>query len=115
MAAIRSRAAAEGHRGVLLTCPHGHPIPDREGRTVEPSVRRLSSLKRNESGVIAKIAEEKHDLLEYLATLGMMPRESVHVEQVAPFEGPLLVRVNGASYALGREIADKIWVKETES
>jgi Fe2+ transport system protein FeoA len=34
------------------------------------------------------------------------------VEQVAPFDGPLLVRVKGATYALGREVAEKIWVKE---
>jgi DtxR family Mn-dependent transcriptional regulator len=94
------------------TCPHGHPIPDRFGRTAEAPARRLSTLKRNESAVIAKIAEERRDLLEYLATLGMMPEATVHVEQVAPFEGPLLIRVNGASYALGREVAKKIWVKE---
>jgi len=36
------------------------------------------------------------------------------VEQVAPFDGPLLVRVKGATYALGREIADKIWVTEKQ-
>ena len=95
------------------TCPHGHPIPDRLGRTAEAPARRLSTLKRNENGVIAKIAEERRDLLEYLATLGMMPEVVVRVEQVAPFDGPLLVRVNGASYALGREVAEKIWVKES--
>ena len=95
------------------TCPHGHPIPDKQGRTTEPPARRLSSLKRDQGGLIAKIAEEKRDLLEYLATLGMMPDAPVRVEQVAPFEGPLLVRVNGATYALGREIAEKIWVRES--
>ena len=94
------------------TCPHGHPIPDRFGRTAESPTRLLSTLKRNESAVIAKIAEERRDLLEYLATLGMMPEAAVAVEQVAPFDGPLLIRVNGASYALGREVAEKIWVKE---
>ena len=95
------------------TCPHGHPIPDRLGHTVDVPMRRLSSLKSSEKGVIARIAEEKRALLEYLATLGMMPRTAVEVEQVAPFDGPLLVRVKGASYALGREIADKIWVEQT--
>lgn len=94
------------------TCPHGHPIPDRLGRTAPQAARPLTSLKRNETGVIARIAEERRDLLEYLATLGMMPEAAVRVEQVAPFDGPLLVRVKGASYALGREIARKIWVRE---
>ncbi len=94
------------------TCPHGHPIPDRSGQTSEPPAHPLSTMKRGETGSISKIASEKRDLLEYLATLGMMPRSTVEVEQVAPFEGPLLVRVRGASYALGREIAEKIWVTE---
>ncbi len=98
--------------GSPATCPHGHPIPDRLGRTAEVPARRLSALRRNQAGTIARIAEEQRGLLEYLATLGMMPGSDVHVEQVAPFDGPLLVRVGGATYALGREIANKIWVKE---
>jgi DtxR family Mn-dependent transcriptional regulator len=98
--------------GSPATCPHGHPIPDRLGRTAEEPARPLSRLKRNQSGTIAKIAEEQRSLLEYLATLGMMPGSDVKVEQVAPFDGPLLVRVKGATYALGRTIAEKIWVTE---
>ena len=98
--------------GNPATCPHGHPIPDRQGRTVAERVRKLSALKRQQSAVIARVAEEQRSFLEYLATLGMMPGSEVHVEQVAPFDGPLLVRIGGASYALGREVADKIWVKE---
>jgi len=93
------------------TCPHGHPIPDKSGKTAAESVRRLSSLKRCQTGIIAKIAEERRDLLEYLATLGLMPQRKVRVEQIAPFDGPMLIQVDGANYALGREIADKIWVK----
>jgi DtxR family Mn-dependent transcriptional regulator len=100
--------------GNPATCPHGHPIPDRQGHTPEEHVRKLSVLKRKQSGVIAKVGEEQRSFLEYLATLGMMPGSEVRVEQVAPFDGPLLVRVNGASYALGREIAEKIWVKAAE-
>jgi len=42
----------------------------------------------------------------------MMPGSDVTVEQVAPFDGPLLVQVRGATYALGREVAEKIWVRE---
>jgi Fe2+ transport system protein FeoA len=35
----------------------------------------------------------------------------VVVESVAPFNGPLLVRVGGSQYALGREVTDKIMVR----
>lgn len=107
--------AVESRMDALLdnpkTCPHGHPIPDKNGKTAAEKTKPLSSLRRRQTGVIARIAEERRDLLEYLATLGLMPQRKVRVEQIAPFEGPMLIQVDGASYALGREIADKIWVK----
>ena len=49
------------------TCPHGHPIPDTQGRTTESPVQKLSSLKRGQhAAAIARIEDEKRDLLEYL-------------------------------------------------
>jgi Fe2+ transport system protein FeoA len=57
------------------------------------------------------VTEEKADLLRYFASLGLLPDTEVSVESVAPFGGPLLVRVAGAQYALGREVAGKIMVR----
>jgi len=94
------------------TCPHGNPIPDIKGKTVSEALGRLSALKPKQKGIIEKITEEGRDFLKYLATLGLMPQMEVEVEQVAPFDGPLLIKVSGASYAIGREVASKIWVKK---
>jgi len=49
--------------------------------------------------------------LRYLASLGLLPDTPVVVQSVAPFNGPLLVRVGGSQYALGREVTDKILVR----
>jgi Fe2+ transport system protein FeoA len=46
----------------------------------------------------------------YLATLGLLPKACVQVEERAPFDGPLLVKVGAARYALGRDVADGIIV-----
>ncbi|MCL5987225.1 MAG: metal-dependent transcriptional regulator [Actinobacteria bacterium] len=94
------------------TCPHGNPIPDIYGKTKDVPSDRLSTLKPKQRGIIEKITEEGRDFLKYLATLGLMPQMEVEVEQVAPFDGPLLIKVNGANYAIGREVASKIWVKK---
>ena len=48
--------------------------------------------------------------VRYLATLGLLPKACIQVEERAPFNGPLLVRVGGARYALGRDVADGIIV-----
>ena len=97
--------------GNPLTCPHGHAIPGEDGSLVDEELRPLSGLEPGEAAVIGCIAEEKSDLLRYLASLGLLPDTPVSVESVAPFNGPLLVRVGGAQYALGREVTDKIMVR----
>jgi DtxR family Mn-dependent transcriptional regulator len=93
------------------TCPHGHTIPGEDGTLADDDLRPLSGLEPGDEAVIGCIAEEKSDLLRYLASLGLLPDTPVAVESVAPFNGPLLVRVGGSQYALGREVTDKIMVR----
>lgn len=93
------------------TCPHGHVIPSQDGSLVEEELRPLSDLEVGDAAVIGCIAEESGEFLRYLASLGLLPDTTVAVESVAPFNGPLLVRVAGSQYALGREVACKIMVR----
>ena len=106
---VEARLAAQ--LGNPLTCPHGHAIPGEDGSLAEEELRPLSGLEPGEGAVIGCITEEKSDLLRYLASLGLLPDTPVAVESVAPFNGPLLVRVGGSQYALGREVTDKIMVR----
>lgn len=99
------------HLGNPLTCPHGHAIPAEDGSLPEQEMQPLSDLEPGREAVIGCIAEEKSDLLRYLASLGLLPDTPVVVESVAPFNGPLLIRVGGSQYALGREVTDKILVR----
>jgi DtxR family Mn-dependent transcriptional regulator len=93
------------------TCPHGHPIPDKDGKLVKESVKPLSELRARDRGTIVSVFEEDPKMLQYLASLGLIPDVCVKVEEVAPFGGPLIVCVSGSRYALGREVASKIKVK----
>ncbi len=93
------------------TCPHGHPIPDKDGLFVKENVRPLSELKASEKGMVVSVFEEDPKMLQYLSSLGLIPKVCVRVEEVAPFGGPLIVCVSGSRYALGREVASKIKVK----
>lgn len=94
------------------SCPHGHPIPDREGRFLEKTASELSSLGAGERAIIIKVEEDNGEMLSYLASLGLLPDVGVEVEEIAPFGGPLLVKVGEAKYALGREVAAKIMVSK---
>ena len=106
---VEARLAAQ--LGNPRTCPHGQVIPDEDGELAEEPLRPLSTLEAGDAGTISCVTEEKSDLLRYLASLGLLPDTEVAVESVAPFGGPVLVRVGGAQYALGREVAGKIMVR----
>jgi DtxR family Mn-dependent transcriptional regulator len=95
------------------TCPHGNPIPTKSGGIIEEESKLLTDLNLGEGGTVMKITEEKRDMLQYLAALGLMPGTFVEIEEKAPFNGPIIVRVRGASYALGHNIASVIWVKKS--
>lgn len=94
------------------TCPHGGPIPTQDGRMQAPASRTLDQVPAGASVWIQQIVDEGGDFLRYLASLGLLPQAEVRVEEVAPFGGPLLVRVGGARYALGRDVAGRIRVRE---
>lgn len=93
------------------TCPHGGPIPAVDGSVTSPVVRTLDAVPAGGRVWIQQIAEEETAFLRYLASLGLLPRAELLVEEVAPFGGPLLVQVGGARYALGRDVAAKILVR----
>lgn len=99
--------------GKPKTCPHGNPIPSESGKVVEEKSELLSDLSPGKEGTIVKVTDERPHMLQYLATLGLVPGANVEIEEKGPFNGPIIVRVMGASYALGRNVASVIWVKRT--
>ena len=112
---IASPEVQEGLERLLAnpdTCPHGQPIPTKDGVYAQQNTRPLADLGAGERALIVKISEEEPEMLQYLATLGLIPRIQIKVEEVAPFSGPLLVKVGRAKYAIGRDIASRIQVTE---
>lgn len=95
------------------TCPHGNPIPSASGEMTEERSQMLASLDAGEKGVIVKVTDERPDILHYLSKLGIRLGEQVLVQEKAPFDGPIMVKVGTANYALGRNIASVIWVKRS--
>ncbi|MEM3088638.1 MAG: metal-dependent transcriptional regulator [Candidatus Bathyarchaeia archaeon] len=94
------------------TCPHGNPIPTKCGGIIEEESRPLIELKLQEQGTVAKIVDEKCDLLKHLHSIGLMPGVFVKVKEVLPSEGSVVVEVGGVSRTLSQELASVVWVKK---
>jgi DtxR family transcriptional regulator, Mn-dependent transcriptional regulator len=89
------------------TCPHGQPI-----NWIEPETSvRLGTLEPGETATVSRIGDESPDFLQYVAALGMKPGAQVHIASRAPFDGPLMVQVDGQEHALGDAVCARIWVR----
>jgi DtxR family Mn-dependent transcriptional regulator len=105
---IKKLEKALGHP---KTCPHGNPIPTACGGIVEEKSEPLSTLKSQENVVVAKIEDETPRVLEYIASMGLLPGASIEIVEKAPFDGPVTVKVGGVNHALSFSMASIIWVK----
>lgn len=103
--------ALEGYLGNPATCPHGHPIPDRHGNLKPSDAPRLAEHEEGVELVVDRVSEESSEILRYLDQIGMRPGTRLVIEKIAPFEGPLLVKVHGEALPLSREIAGKVWAR----
>ncbi len=97
------------------TCPHGYPIPNKEGIIVQNNAVKLSELKANEKGVIISVFEENPAMLQYLGSLGLYPQVEVEVRSIAPFGGPIIIRSSGSEKSVGKELTEKILVERKRS
>ena len=97
--------------GHPTTCPHGSPIPDAEGQIIEQHTVPLSALEIGQTAHLINIAYEETILLDYLAKRGFFPGVTLTVEDIAPYQGPMIITIDDRSEALGREIASRIFVE----
>lgn len=93
------------------TCPHGNPIPEAGRRLNVIASHTLSDLVPGDKGIIERIHPESNLLLEYLAGHNVRPGRYLTVTEIAPFNGPIMVNIDGQSHALGQEVAAHIFVK----
>jgi DtxR family transcriptional regulator, Mn-dependent transcriptional regulator len=101
-------AAYLGHPAV---CPHGHPIPDSNGRLATLGGVPLAGLELKRPARITAVFPESAQTLTYLAERGLVPLQVVTVCERAPLEGPLTVMVAGKQVALGLGLAALIQVE----
>ena len=93
------------------TCPHGNPIPRPGAELPVAEGVTLSALEPGESGTISAIRPESSVLLEYLARNGLTPGQTVFVTEIAPFNGPIMLDLEGDTCAVGQEVAEHILVE----
>ena len=92
-------------------CPHGFPIPPRR-RPTSPRCRR-STRWSQATAAVAVPGSTDPEIVEFLGTLGLRPGVRVEVKEKHPFDGPLVLRVDGKDRTLGATVANQVFVQRS--
>jgi DtxR family Mn-dependent transcriptional regulator len=91
-------------------CPHGHVIPRAGGTLTASEGIPLASATAGRRYRVADVDERGGEFLAYLGGLGLYPGTELEVLDVAPFEGPITLRIGDEQRAIGRDAASRIGV-----
>ncbi|MBI3959408.1 MAG: metal-dependent transcriptional regulator [Chloroflexi bacterium] len=105
--------------GYPTHCPHGDPIPSKEGRMPAEDLVPLVELQPASTAYIRRVATDDSRILRYLARLELTPGKPVVLHDIAPFNGPVTVErldsilQNGdeSKQVLGHELAGLLFVE----
>jgi DtxR family Mn-dependent transcriptional regulator len=96
------------------SCPHGFPIPAPEVDAI-PETPDLYSLEAGAQAFVAVPGRTDPAVIAFLETLGLRPGVHIHVVEKHPFDGPLVLTVDGTERTLGANLARQIFVTSAES
>jgi DtxR family transcriptional regulator, Mn-dependent transcriptional regulator len=94
-------------------CPHGFPIPEPEVGEL-PAMPELYALEPGDVAVVAVPGSTDPEVVAFLDTLGLRPGVQVEVREKHPFDGPLVLVVDGQDRTVGEKVARQIYVRKEE-
>lgn len=96
-------------------CPHGEPIPSAEGSIEDLSDFPMTASDADQHVRITRLRTRQTDRLQYLQALGLVPGKVVHVLHLAPFDGPLQLKIGLEYRIIGHSLAQLIHVVAAEA
>jgi len=97
-------------------CPHGDPIPRKDGSLPQEELVSLRELKPGQYGVLRRVATSDARILRYLSQLNLVPGHAIKLIDMAPFNGPVTLEVrnddptSAVTQILGNELAEKLYL-----
>lgn len=90
-------------------CPHGNTIPRMDVQMDNIPLKTLNQLSEGETSHIRIVIEEA-ELLDYLQGLGIEIGSKIKITSVEPYEGPLVLELNGKQIQISYKAACQIYV-----
>jgi DtxR family Mn-dependent transcriptional regulator len=98
--------------GYPRTCPHGDPIPGKDGTVVAVPDRALATQIAQAPLLIQRVSDKDAGLLRHLKTLGLLPGTAIEFLEQEPYGGSFLVRVGDEIVRVSPLAAEQIYVSD---
>lgn len=92
-------------------CPHGEPIPSKDGVMPDIIDEPLLEVPSGSDCVVSRVRTHDLDKLRYIAELVLVPGTPFHLLSCAPFRGPLRLQMKPHDPVIGYELAESLWVE----
>lgn len=93
--------------------PHGHPIPDRDGKVPNVSLIPLSESALNKKAVVTSVKHGAPSFLQYLSKIGIYIGAKVMILHKTEFDSSLEVVIDNKNRAfISREVAENLLIAQ---
>jgi DtxR family Mn-dependent transcriptional regulator len=93
--------------------PHGHPIPDKDGKVAALSLIPLSESPVNKKAVVKSVRDGSPSFLQYLSKIGIYIGAKVMILEKIDFDRSLEVQIDNKSRAfLSRDVAENLLITQ---
>lgn len=104
--------------GYPIHCPHGDPIPGKDGALPQEELVTVPNLQLGQQGMLRRVGSRDAGVLRYLTKLMLTPGQTVKLVDVAPFKGPVTLELifangqqnGGTTQILGCELAEQLYI-----
>lgn len=90
--------------------PHGHPIPDKDGKIHADKIIPAAELKIGDSGIIKQVSDESSELLIYLTKAGLKLNDEIKVIEKINFDNSIQIHFRSGNIFLSDKLASNIYV-----
>ena len=94
--------------------PHGDPIPTKDGIMPKMALLPLTDASINNQYIIGRVKDQESELLRYFEKIGVIPGVQIRIIDKAPFNGPILVKLEDVEKTIGFNIAEQVYLVEQE-
>jgi DtxR family Mn-dependent transcriptional regulator len=92
-------------------CPHGEPIPSKDGVMPVLKDASLVELELGKKYRLSRVRVHDPEKLRYLGDLQLYPSAQIELLSIAPFRGPVRIKLDRQEIVLSHELAAALFVE----